>query len=220
MWHGVLTDGLDCLQDFVGSGIHVFFNSLCMGPAQCFTAIATCVLAFLTFYLYRENLNHERKRFEQRASAVRTMLRWEMDNNLQRFRYFSTTVDTMIQQEKSRSKEKPDHLACQFVKLPFPEWKRDVWTSNPELMPEALEGRELAVDRIQQLYNSLGEITEIRTAITDLLALQRAEASMGTGETGYRRSPPKQFEAKLTQLWEQWKEVRERLSEYVNPLER
>ena len=220
MWPSVLTDGLDCLQDFVGSGIHIFFNSLCNEPAQCFTAIATFVLAFLTFYLYRENLNHETKRLKQRASAVRTMLRWEMDNNLRRFSYFSTKVETMVQVEKGRGKEEPDHLACQFVKLPFPEWKRDVWTSNPELMPEALQGREPAVDRIQQLGNSLGEIAEIRTAITDLLALERAEAGMGRDAPGYRRSNPKQFEAKLTHLWAQWEEVRQRLSEYVNPLER
>ncbi|MEA5622615.1 hypothetical protein [Nostoc sp. UHCC 0251] len=138
----------------------------------------------------------------EQISTVRTMLKFEINQDLMLLAEFKDKANTSITNKS------------QFIReTPLPQWNRTVWKSQVLFLPLALTEKE--INKIYELYTELDKITQIYSLlieqVSELSGIGIINYSDGLNDA-YKSTEAKSLRNKILQGWEN---LNSRISEII-----
>ena len=164
-------------------------------------------------------------RSEKRQSkSVKTIVKLEMELNLQMLREFWSRVTQFSEPEVDPDTRKRSLARQFFIEVPFPVFKREALESQLPLLAGALHEQEVV--RVFQFYDHLSKLKLIESKLTTSMHEQREETRAATapGSSGglgqvLAYYPPMPFDDSAPNLWDECERLVTQLLNEGNPLE-
>lgn len=158
----------------------------------------------------------KRKRREEDLSVC-TLLTIEIDYDL---KLLSEFWEKIAQDDKSEEDKflKEIHLAYEFVQSPLPPWTRRMWDGQMARIASALKEDEIR--EVNAFHSRLDSVASIQSTLSGLLAEQNAfsRTTKDTVVTFGFFGPPRPFDKKASDLYNQCRNIIEECLRRGNPL--
>lgn len=181
-----------------------------------FTLLGT-ILGFLLseFSTWRRTSRNE----VREAKATRIIVSLEIDLNLESLKEFIKEANKINLEDGDAQKRKKT-LARFFTEFPFPNWRKEAFTSQLSVLPHALSEQEVV--KVFQFYDRLQRIDIIRNDLLISLELQKSELEGARITKGaysvLAYLPNHPFNDKASKNWDEGKSLAAQLLAKGNPL--